>query len=71
MNDKNALNVSLTIDTVYGFISKYATCQVNNIDKKEILEKYLQQTFSHIKNAVLSDFEKLEKANKVEVNNDR
>lgn len=67
MNDKNALNINLTIDTVYGFISKYATCQVNNIDKKEILERYLQQTFSHIKNVVLNDFEQLEKANKIEV----
>ena len=65
MYDKEALNISLTIDTVYGYISKYAICQVNNIDKKETLQNYLQGAFKHIENVVLQDFEKIEKTNKI------
>lgn len=70
MMDKNALNLQITIDTIYGFINKYAACNVSKINNKEILKQYLKRVFTSVEIAILQDFETLEKANNVEVENE-
>lgn len=68
--DKNALTVTVTIDTVYGFMNKYGYCHLTPINNKQVLESYLRRTFSGLERAILQEFEEMENNNRVEVTND-
>lgn len=68
--DKNALTVTVTIDTVYGFMNKYGYCHLTPINNKQVLESYLRRTFSGLERAILQEFEVMENNNRVEVTND-
>jgi hypothetical protein len=62
MYDKNTLSLKITIDTVYGFISKYAETSVKDIAKEETLDEYLTQVFSTIKHVIKEDFNRMKEA---------
>lgn len=68
--DKNALTVTVTIDTVYGFINKYGYWHLTPINNKQVLESYLRRTFSGLERAILQEFEEMENKNRVEVTNE-
>lgn len=71
MYDKNTLSLKITIDTAYGFISKYAETGVKDITKEETLDEYLTQTFSSIKHVIIEDFKRMKENNNIEVENGR
>lgn len=67
MYDKKASSIEISIETIYGFISKIAMFHTINISTVDILDKYLTQAFKTLKTAIIEDFKGLEKANKIEV----
>ena len=68
MYNNKQIDLHITIDTVYGFINKYAYKTETKIIYKHQLETYLEQVFNMVKSGIIEDFEKLEQANKIEVN---
>ena len=63
--------VTITIDTVYGFMRKYGYCPLTPINNKQVLESYLKRTFSGLERAILQEFEEMENSNRVEVIDDK
>lgn len=59
MDDKNELNLRIIIDTVYGLIGKHVKSDVKDITEAEILDKYLTETFSIFKHAIIEDFKQM------------
>lgn len=66
MNNE-AINATIVIDTVYGFIHKVGACRMWSFNNKQNLEHCLDRTFSNLKLAILQEFEDKENSNKIEV----
>lgn len=62
------LELTFTIDTLQGKISKYATCETALIHNKQLLKAYINQAFGTMSNAILQEFEQRERLSEVGAN---